>query len=237
MTLEELTKLLASNDIHLIRVSDVEDGKGDRHTTMSFVGALDEYIHAIKVLGAKAVFVNTIEVTEEYFVYSPYKRSSPASTWPFPGSGADKEEFDDEEDEYDLCSVKKGLEKYKSRIGEDGCFELLACNVYYNICENWMEELRANREEAIEIINEQLEAEEDERMEIQERLEAEEEERLAHAIQQLHGLVADKKFSSLKTQRAMRAYAIDKIPELEELDDSKLKREIQEIAAKIEAKR
>ena len=100
-----------------------------------------------------------------------------------------------------------------------------------------MQELEIVRAEAIEIIDAQMEAEEDELLAKEEEQQAEVMQRLEDAVKQLRTLISDKHFSGLSTQRAMKAYAIDKIPELEELDDARLKVEIQNIAAKIEARK
>jgi len=238
MTLKELTQIFASKNIHLIRVENMDD-RNDK-ADLSFIGTLDEYIKAIEVLGAKAVFVSTITLTEEHFVHTPRQISTSRNTWPFPTPGIKRiEEIieDEDEDEYDLCSVIDELEEFKSRIGEDGYFELLACNLTYLIYEDWMQEFTKFRAEAIQSIDDQIATEEDEMLAKEAGQQAEVMQRLEDAVKQLRALISDKNFSGLSTQRAMKAYAIDKIPELEDLDDARLKVEIQNIAAKIEARK
>lgn len=229
MTLVELSKLCTSKEIHLIRVEVISEFREG----LAFVGSLDEYLEAIKVLGARAIFVSSINVTEERFVYTPRRSLNPRTNWPFPTRDIDE---DGEIEEFDLCSVTPELEKFKERIGEDGYFELSACNLTYSIYEDWMQEMEILRDEAQEIIEAQKLAEEEELSEEQEQQEAEEQARLEAAVKNLHALITDKNFVRLPTQRAMRAYAIDKIPELENLDDAELKREIQDIGAKIQAR-
>ena len=236
MTLKELINILTSKNIYPIRVDAVNGRKGE--SNLSFIGTLDEYIKAIEVLGAKAVFVSTIAVTDDHFVYTTSQNSTSQHKWPFPTPGiASSEEVIEDEIQYDLCSVSDELKKYKTRIGEDGYFELLACNLTYAIYEQWMQELEIARAEAVEIIDAQMEAEEDELLAKEEEQQAEVMQRLEDAVKQLRALISDKHFAGLSTQRAMKAYAIDKIPELEELDDARLKVEIQNIAAKIEARK
>lgn len=234
MTLKDLAQLFASKRIHLIRVDAVAGRKGE--PDLSFIGTLDEYIEAIEVLGAKAVFVSTIVVTEDHFVYTTGQNSASHPTWPFPTPGITSNE-EIIEIEYDLCSVSDELEKFKTRIGEDGYFELLACNLTYSIYEEWMQKMETVRAEAVEIIDDQLAAEEDERLAKEEKQQAGEAQRIEDAVKLLRGLISDKHFAGLPTQRAMRAYAIDKIPALDELDDAHLKKEIQDITAKIQARK
>jgi hypothetical protein len=229
MTLVELSKLCFSKEIHLIRVEVIPDFR----ESLVFVGSLEEYLDAIKVLGARAIFVSTVNVTEERFVYTPRRHLNSRTSWPFPTGDID----DDEEiEEFDLCSAIPELGKFKEKIGQDGYFELSACNLTFSIYEDWMQEMELMRDEAQEIVEAQKLAEEEELSEEQEQQEAEEQAKLEAAVKNLHALIADKNFVRLPTQRAMRAYAIDKIPELENLDDAELKREIQDIGAKIQAR-
>jgi hypothetical protein len=54
-------------------------------------------------------------------------------------------------------------------------------------------------------------------------------------LAKLRGLVDDKKFACLPTQKAMLQYAIRKFPELQDLNPADLKLEIQELKARIDA--
>ncbi len=71
---------------------------------------------------------------------------------------------------------------------------------------------------------------------MQEEIEAEEERQKDAARKKLQGFINNEEFQRLKTQKAMREYAINKYPELEELESFDLKKEIQNLAARIEAK-
>lgn len=231
MTLAELAKLFALEDLLLIQTEELSDQRHD----MTFVGTLAGYLEAIKVLGGRAIFVSTTGIDEEDFVYIPSQTRRVTSNWPFPSSRHGAEE---EEDvfEYDLCSVVPELEKLKSRIGEDGYFELSACHLTYSIQEEWMQTFDTLRTEAEEIVDEEILSDEEAKLAENDEIQAEEVAMLEIALKKLHSLIADKSFVRLPTQRAMRAYALDKIPELENLDEAQFKREIQDLGAKIQAR-
>ena len=69
-----------------------------------------------------------------------------------------------------------------------------------------------------------------------EELEAVEEQNNEIVLAKLRKLIDDRQFVSLPTQRAMCAYAIEAIPELEEFTDEFIRSEIQAMTAKIQAR-
>lgn len=231
MTLIELSKLMSSKDLHQIQI----EAFSQRREDLVFIGSLYEYLDAVKILGGRAIFVSTISMSDEHLIYTPKQTSSSVTNWPFPTHFHEADE-DSEIYEYDLCSVKPELEEYKKRIGENGYFELSGCNLTYSIYEPWMQEMEVLRAEAQEIIDEEILGEEGERLALQEEQDAEEQVKLDEAVKKLKALISDRNFVRLSTQMAMRAYAIDKIPELENLDEAELKREIQNLGAKIQAR-
>lgn len=230
MTIIELARIFASKDILLIQTENLPDQRDD----LIFIGTLDAYLEAIKVLGGRAIFVSTIGIVEEDFTYIP-RQAGRATNWPFP-IPSDGTELEEEIYEYDLCSVTPELESLKSRIGEDGYFELLACNLRYSIEEEWMQIFDTLHTEAQELVDAELLLEEEVRLAEEEEEQSGEVALLEVALQSLRDLISDKDFVRLPTQRAMRAYALDKIPELENLDEAQLKREIQDIGAIVQAR-
>jgi hypothetical protein len=50
-------------------------------------------------------------------------------------------------------------------------------------------------------------------------------------------LLDDSEFCRIPTQRGMRAYALEKIPELDEVDESRLTQEIQKLSDKAKARK
>ena len=99
-----------------------------------------------------------------------------------------------------------------------------------------MQEMEVLCVDAQELIDQEIQEEEDAQLAAEEAENAEEIAKLEGAVKKLHSLAADPQFARLPTQRAMRAYAIDKIPELENLDEAELKREIQDLTALIQAR-
>jgi len=95
--------------------------------------------------------------------------------------------------------------------------------------EPWWNEFLELWSEAREIVEERHAVE-------SQRLEAVEEQNNEIVLSRMRGLINDEQFLSLPTQRAMRAYALEAIPELEEFTDEFVKSEIQTITAKIHAR-
>lgn len=179
---------------------------------------MDEYLEAVKSLRSDVIFISAIRITEEHFLYL---------------DDDDEDEDDADADIIDLCSVVPELNKLKKRIGEDGHFDLSVSitsgNLSFSIHEEWMEHLVELLNKARDLVNENRDSE----------LALIREEEIAKSkevLKKLHGLISDKDFVRLPTQRAMQEYAIDKFPELEDVADHDLKLEIQSLKAKIQAK-
>ncbi len=241
MTLKELAKIFTSKNMHLILVEELSAHRAN----LAFVGPLDKYLEAIEVLGGRAIFVSTMSITEEHFNYAPNKRvldssatlpfqtHQSAAVWPYPTNNHEDEEGEEgveETQEFDLCSVVPELEDFKERIGEDGYFELSACNLTYSIYEEWAQEMGIWQANAKEIVDQQMLAG-------WESVKAERSLKWEKIIKKLQALISDKDFVRLPTQLAMRVYAIDKIPELEQLNEGRLKQEIQGLRAKVQARK
>jgi|GEM_PF-1842488 len=243
MTLKELTNIFISKNMHLILVEELSAHRAN----LAFVGPLDKYLEAIEVLGGRAIFVSTMSITEEHFNYAPNKRVLDSSAislfqthqstpvWPHPTNNlvvADEEDEEgiEETQEFDLCSVVPELENFRERIGEAGYFELSACNLTYSIYEEWAQEMGIWQANAKEIVDQQMLAG-------WESVKAERSLKWEKIIKKLQALISDKDFVRLPTQLAMRAYAIDKIPELEQLNEGRLKQEIQGLRAKVQARK
>lgn len=64
MTIEEYADLARSFGLYPIHVESVP-GHGD----MSFIGTLAEYFQAVKAMGTMTVFVSTIDLSEDLFIY------------------------------------------------------------------------------------------------------------------------------------------------------------------------
>lgn len=214
MTLNDLLGQIKSQGLYPICVKSFSEYSYDK---LTFSGTLDEYLDAVKSLRSDVIFVSVIKITEEYFLYLD----------------DDEDENDEDADIIDLCSVIPALNKFKKRIGEDGHFDLLVPiangNLTFNLHEEWMEQLFELLNKARELVNENRASE-------LALIHSEEIEKSKETIKKLHALISDKNFVHLPTQRAMHEYAIDKIPELEDVAEHELKREIQSLKAKIQAR-
>ena len=209
MNLTELSGQVRAQGLYFIQVESLPDRSYDN---LSFVGTLAEYLEAARALGANAIFVSTINLAEEHFYYQ----------------GTDKAEGP-----IDLCAFDPDLRSFKKRIGEDGSFDLSipinSGNLIFSILNEWMQTLAELLTSARALV-------EDQRLSDQATKQAQISAQSQSLLKQLRSLVNDKDFARLPTQLSMRAFAVDKYPELETLGESVLKREIQDLRAKIQAK-
>jgi hypothetical protein len=152
------------------------------------------------------------------------------------GSG---DELSGSSEEIDLSTVMPKLLDYKKYLNKECSFELsLFCKnnvLKYYQADKWLLEFQELRETAIE----QIEEDESERLE---RLEKAKREREKDLVAKLRNLIKDSDFVSLSarkdsTQRAMQTYALEAIPELQELSQERLKEEIRFLSDRIKAKK
>ena len=124
------------------------------------------------------------------------------------------------------------MNNLKGRIGEDGHIDLSVPgpkgSLTLQIVEDWMLTFAELHSQALRLLRQAS-------LEQHAQEEAIEEARTQHLLRNLRGLITDKEFVRLPTQRAMRAYALDDCPELEPLDESVLRTEIQNLKAIIDA--
>ena len=208
MTINELTEKIKGMDLTPIHV---KTDKGLSYD-LKFVGTLDEFIQTVKGIGSTALFFKTDSLSEDFFA----------------------QPFDEAEYEVDLITAFPMLSKYEEKIGIIGQFDLFVQLpegiLSFEIIENWWEEF----------VDEFYEAKEnwtDKHNEELIKLQETEQRHVKKLITEFNKLIDDHKFIRLPTQKAMRAYALDKLPELEELlEDQDIKNLIQDINAKIQAR-
>lgn len=209
MTLQELLSQLNNEGLFPIRVESIPEDNDD----MTFAGNVREFIQAAKVIRSPMVFVSTFTLSEEHFL-----RNSP--------------DEDDVNEPIDLCRVVPELNNFKGRIGEDGHIDLSVPgpkgSLTLQIVEDWMLTFAELHSQALRLLRQAS-------LEQHAQEEAIEEARTQHLLRNLRGLITDKEFVRLPTQRAMRAYALDDFPELETLEESVLRTEIQNLKARIDA--
>jgi hypothetical protein len=223
MNLDELINKIVSEGCFPIRVKKISVKDTDRD--LVFVGDLDGFLKAAKAMKTEVIFVASVVFDEDEFKYEF------------------DEDYDDDDDDDDtvirenetiyLPSVMPSLDKFKKYIGQDYVFRLSVITVSntldFYIRESWWDEFFEMQDEAVEKINENREA-------IMSSQRAEREAKQKEALKSLKMLINDAAFINLRTQTTMRAYAIEKIPELEDMDQATLRSEIQNLNAKIEAK-
>lgn len=191
----------------------------DQGTDLLMTGSFEDYLAAVKALRSLVIFIETLELTEEDFIYA----------------GEDDDNFGEDEDveEIDLREVEPKLRNFLSRMGETGWVQLAAPmangSLTYIIEEGWWTQLYDLIDAANESVHENRSA-------AQEQKDAEEEQQKNVTRNRLQSLINDADFQRLKTQKAMREYAVEKYPELMEWDNIEIKGEIQNLAARIEAK-
>jgi hypothetical protein len=216
MNLSELKEKIRAVKFHPIPVEDdMNEVRG-----LKFIGSLEEYFEAINALGKNTIFVTIQEVDEDDFQYDLKERSY------------DEEdgEFQHEVEEINLCLINPAFEKFKEKIGQICIFKLFSSmsedSLTFYIETDWWAEYLSLYAAAIEtIINDKGAA--------QEKIKAAQKEKNKELVKALRELRHDKDFSNLKTQRAMSAYAKEKIPELENLEPSLLRQEIQALYDKL----
>lgn len=188
----------------------------DRSEDMAFAGDLDAYLSAVKSLHGEAVFYSVTALDEDDFVCE-----------------SDNDDDDAQPIPRNLSDIRPRIGKFKSHIGMAGRFDLATCvgaiGLTFSVTTAWYDEFLKLRDEALGVLNSEIDSE-------NARLEAEQEEQLQAALQKLDALSGDRVFVALPTQKAMRAYALDHIPELTELDDHDLKTAIADLRAKIQAR-
>jgi len=193
------------------------------------VGPVEEYVSALTTLKAPVVLVYTLTLTKDDFLYSS------------DGNDEDSDEAGDARGDghevgadTDLCTVNPALTRFRKHIGGIAVFLLSSPlqreSLDYMIEEDWYPDYVEQWDEAVRVIDAASEVEAS-------KADFAEQARFAQLLEAMEALVDDQKFVRLPTQKAMLAYARDKIPGLNEMDHSTLKDKIQELNAKIAARR
>lgn len=227
ITSDDFVKAVTESGFFPVRLqgeADVTKFKGDL-----FKGTLEEFFKAAKVLGAKCVFISSSRLTKEYFLYSSAA----------PGQDErDEERYDDERApeepaDVDLTIALPSLSEFRKDMGKEGEFILTAKGGYAELSfhhyEAWWDAFLAQREQAILKVEKDREA-------YLEKMQLRQEEQDEKRLRLLKDLINDGEFVHIPTQSAMKAYAIEKHPELAEMDQALLTTQIQILSDRIKAK-
>jgi hypothetical protein len=216
MTLAELFDFARARGFYPINIA----GEADPETNDLFIGTLEEYFSAAAFLGAKAIFIQNSTLQQSDFMH---------------GGQEFGYQEDDEEGlkELDLALVNTSLAKYREYIGFSYAFYLSTKFDGYelnkHIEEEWRKEFLAEREKAVELV------EQDEQRAV-EKMEEEELKIRKQLLKLVKDLILDSEFVKISTQGGMKAYALEKYPQLEEIDPKILIEEIRLVNDKIKAK-
>src|SRR6266705_2409677 len=193
MELKTLKETLRAAKLHPVHVEGSPlDADGRGHT---FIGSLEEYSDAVRAIGTPIVLILTETLEERRFRYAP----------------ENEHEFStDETEPIDLCSITPGLRAFKTHIGEIAMYKLSAAltsgtlNLFIN--EPWWLEFIKLWESATDQIDDNQAA-----TEAQSKADQQAKDR--DALNALGALIRDPDFVRLPTQKAMIAYATEKVPQ------------------------
>jgi len=216
MKIDKIQKEFKSSGISLVKVMEFDTPD---ETTMTFDGELSEYVEAVNNLGSQVIFISIGTLPEEAFIMN---------------IGDEIDEYDLIPEEIDLSSINKSFNKYKKHIGENAYFHLLATSQYgslqFNMQEKWFDEFY----ELLETEREKIKSSCLEEIEESENHERSKQNELLKIIPSLKN---DENFCKCKTQIIKMAYALEKHPELKDLDSATLKVAIANITATLEVRK
>jgi hypothetical protein len=225
MTSGELVQTLTSADLYAIPV----EGDIDRDSVrgLSFRGNLESFIQAAKALNTRCVFIASRVLQESDFLCQEGGSGLRTVAARRRASGAEPG------GDIDLRTVEPALNEFKVHLGLESGFRLMVhlphTTLEYVLHLPWWQRFSELRERAIEKVYQERELAES-------RLIEEEERRSQQILGALRELINDPEFVQLPTQRAMQAYAFERIAGLDTINPNTLKLEIQSLDAKIKAK-
>lgn len=221
MTTSELVQRIKSAGFFPIQVELFADS--NESVGFKFVGGLEDFFEAAKAMGVTTLFVFVCKLEEEDFLHD-----------------SDYEDDDEEligrseKESLDLTVALPSLANFKKHIGHECEFRLTAKSSSASIClcltEDWWDSFEEQRDKAKAKFDEDREA-------MREKAEKQRQQKEEALLKQIRNLLNDPEFSRIPTQRGMKAYALEKFPELEEVDESSLIEEIRKLDDKIKARK
>jgi hypothetical protein len=228
MTRRELIQSLSAADLYPIPVEGNIDS--ERVRGLSFLGDLNGFIEAAKALSARCVFVAGRVMEESDFFHHEHPETgsyAPTRTRALPTARTDVVES------IDLREIDPSLAEFEAHLGDECGFRLSVHSptaiLEYVLVSEWWQKFSDLREAAIEKILQEQELAASKEME-------EEERRTQQILDAVRELINDPDFVRLPTQRAMQAYAFERIAGLDTINPNTLRAEIQSLDAKIKAR-
>ncbi|MDP3091635.1 MAG: hypothetical protein Q8N04_13220 [Nitrospira sp.] len=231
MLTSELTQRIKSAGFYPIPVE--RGASRDESTDLVFSGSLEEFFEAAKALGATVMFFFVSKLGEEDFNYDVDCDYNDG------GEHLDEEVLSSDEsaggaESFDLTVAWPSLADFRKHLGEECQFLLIAKSqlaaLSFSLSEAWWNSFEEQQQKAIEKVDEDREA-------IRKKMEAQRLKKEESVLAKTRSLLDDSVFCRISTQRGMRAYALEKFPELEGVDDSRLTQEIQKLSDKTKTRK
>lgn len=223
----EIVQRIKSRGFYPIRVE--LDADRDEWSRLPFVGTPEEFFDAAKAMGATIVFLSVYKFDEEDFNYEPE-----FSEDDIPDDETDADQMRPAEESFDLTVALPSLADFKRHIGEEYGFFLVAKSqletLSLYVTESWWDSFQEQRDKAIQKVDEDRET-------IREKMEEQRLKKDESLLKQLRSLLDNPEFSRIPTQRGMKAYALEKFPDLEEVNDFRFTQEIQKLSDKVKSRK
>jgi len=216
VTLKELNDFAKVQGLYPVNII----GEAEPENENLFLGSLEEYFAAATFLGAKAVFIKNSILDESGFIHEIQIFN-------------DDDDNEEESTKVDLALVNSLIAPFKKYTGSSYAFSLsvrfdgYSLNKY--IEEEWYKCYTVERDKATEIV------EQDEENALQ-RMEEVEVNKQKELIKLVKNLISDADFVKISTQGGMKSYALEKHPQLEEVDPKILLQEIRLVNDKVKAR-
>jgi len=235
MNKSELFIKISSGGLIPIQVEDTTDK--EESEGLSFVGTFDEFIKAALSLDEKVIFVSIRKLEENDFEGEIKFNFSDEIDY---SEIEIRQEIESEYESVNFLEISSSFKKYKEYLEKECVYKLsiksLKAQINFYIEEDWWTKLEEEKMKTIEKIYDRKLIKAKEKFSELSKLSKEKKDKEQRILDKLKKLINDPYFSTLPTQKAMLAYAEEKIKDLNELDPVLIKKEIQEMKAKIVAK-
>jgi len=231
MITSELMERIKSANLYPIPV---EGGTvRDETPGLMFSGSLEDFFEAAKALEATVIFLFVSKLEEQDFQYnSDYNDEDGVDDLDEGEASSDQSERGAES--FDLTVALPSLADFKKYVGQEYQFLLTAKSqlaaLSFCLPESWWSSFEEHRDKAIQRVDDDREA-------IREKMEKQELKNEESLLAKTRSLLDDSEFCRIPTQRGMRAYALEKFPKLEDMDESRLVQEFQKLSDKAKARK
>lgn len=221
MTVDELVKSISANNLLPIPVEGGFDRDNVRIPITS--GTLQDYLRISEALESKGILIFSKKLAADDFIYEPEEDETLDEE-------LELEESDlsalPEPTQIDLTAALPELARHRHNVGSISSFFLSsvgsARELGFYLEESWWEELSRDRDQAIRKVKE-------DRQTVLKKMVEMRTEREKDLKRVIKSLINDDQFAKIPTQRAMKTYALEHYPELEELSQSVLTEEMRSL--------